>query len=226
MQAKQTRSDILYMTTLDTGRCSHKYCYGVTATLMAIITLNAIEIMTLIRTVIVVVVVVAALLTVIVKVIVIIIIVIAIKVIASRPSCRPGFPDWTKALTSSSPQAGEPAIPLARSPSSSASTRRSSTVIICRSSMPMLENVALTLSREAGLTPYDHADGSENGSAISIKQCQACCRQFSGNSRMSLTPPRPGPVLHGFGVRAQLKSRVQLELFDISGRSRPTEPGP
>ena len=23
MQAKQTRSDILYMTTLDTGRCSH-----------------------------------------------------------------------------------------------------------------------------------------------------------------------------------------------------------
>ena len=24
MQAKQTRSDILYMTTLDTGRCSHK----------------------------------------------------------------------------------------------------------------------------------------------------------------------------------------------------------
>ena len=25
MQAKQTRSDILYMTTLDTGRCSHVY---------------------------------------------------------------------------------------------------------------------------------------------------------------------------------------------------------
>ena len=27
MQAKQTRSDILYMTTLDTGRCSHMYMY-------------------------------------------------------------------------------------------------------------------------------------------------------------------------------------------------------
>ena len=27
MQAKQTRSDILYMTTLDTGRCSHIYIY-------------------------------------------------------------------------------------------------------------------------------------------------------------------------------------------------------
>ena len=27
MQAKQTRSDILYMTTLDTGRCSHIYMY-------------------------------------------------------------------------------------------------------------------------------------------------------------------------------------------------------
>ena len=26
MQAKQTRSDILYMTTLDTGRCSHSTC--------------------------------------------------------------------------------------------------------------------------------------------------------------------------------------------------------
>ena len=26
MQAKQTRSDILYMTTLDTGRCSHNVC--------------------------------------------------------------------------------------------------------------------------------------------------------------------------------------------------------
>ena len=27
MQAKQPRSDILYMTTLDTGRCSHMYIY-------------------------------------------------------------------------------------------------------------------------------------------------------------------------------------------------------
>ena len=26
VQAKQTRSDILYMTTLDTGRCSHSTC--------------------------------------------------------------------------------------------------------------------------------------------------------------------------------------------------------
>ena len=26
MQAKQPRSDILYMTTLDTGRCSHEVC--------------------------------------------------------------------------------------------------------------------------------------------------------------------------------------------------------
>ena len=27
MQAKQTRSDILYMTTLDTGRCSHMFSW-------------------------------------------------------------------------------------------------------------------------------------------------------------------------------------------------------
>ena len=33
MQAKQPRSDILYMTTLDTGRCSHMYIYTYTCTL-------------------------------------------------------------------------------------------------------------------------------------------------------------------------------------------------
>ena len=47
----------------------YRYCYGVTVTLMAIVTLNAIEIMTLIRTaIVVVVVVVAALLIVIFRV--------------------------------------------------------------------------------------------------------------------------------------------------------------
>ena len=60
------------------------YCYGVTVTLMAIVTLHAIEIMTLIRTVIVVVVVAAVAALLIVEVKVTIITVIAIKVIIER----------------------------------------------------------------------------------------------------------------------------------------------